>query len=61
MLAPHATFSEAKRAILRRAPEGWFMVAAVGEGHNKSSGFHLQQMFQVGLVERRGEVSADVE
>ena len=59
----HSTIklSEAKRAILARAPEGWFLVAQVGNGDNQRAGVHLQQMFQAGLVARREGVAADVE
>ena len=58
---PVRKLSDAKRDILARAPEGWFLVAAVGDGDNQRAGVHLQQMFQAGLVARRDDVAADVE
>ena len=50
---PDRKLSGAKRDILARAPEGWFLVAAVVDGDNQRAGVHLQQMFQAGLVARR--------
>ena len=58
---PGRKLSDAKRAILARAPEGWFLVAVVGDGDNQRAGVHLQQMFQAGLVDRRDGVASDVE
>ena len=58
---PDRKLSGAKRDILARAPEGWFLVAEVGNGDNQRAGVHLQQMFQAGLVARRDGVAADVE
>ena len=58
---PVRKLSDAKRNILARAPEGWFLVAAVGDGDNQRAGVPLQQMFQAGLVARRDGGAADVE
>lgn len=50
-----AKLSDAKRSILRDAPEDWTLVVGFGWEDTAKMGGHLQWMFQRGLFDRKSE------
>lgn len=49
--------SDAKKDILKGASDHWCLVNDFGWPDNQKLGVHLQQMFQLGLFERKCEIS----